>query len=300
MAHVGLQILLLLTPAALAYRNWKLGRSDRKLAFRLATILFVMMMAHWLLAAHHVPVGSQLDVFFGGLYRAFFVFGLGGLLYLALEPYARKLWPRSLVSWVRLLDGRFHDPIVGRDVLAGSVLGIFVALAVPLGRFVPLSLGGVNPKPYLPPHPAELLALRGFRESVAELIVIHINIATHVLFLFSALLLLRLIFRKTGIAVAIHWLLYVLIYGPAMGYLPIAVVFTGWHILFFRFGWVAIFIATLVGDVLLGYPLTADPSAWHAHVSYLLTGFVLALAVYGFRISLGNRPLFHDLIGEGS
>ncbi|HEY7700410.1 MAG TPA: hypothetical protein VIE88_18425, partial [Vicinamibacteria bacterium] len=275
-------------------------RSDIKLAFRLATILFVMMLAHWLLAAHHVPVTSQLEIFFGGLYRAFFVFGLGALLYLALEPYARKLWPRSLVSWVRLLDGRFRDPIVGRDVLAGCVLGMGVALAVYLGRFVPVSLGGLPSKPYLAPHPAELLALRGFRESVAELIAVHINIATHILFLFSALLLFRLIFRKTWIAVAIHWMAYLLIYGPALGYLPVAAAITGWHFVFFRFGWVAIFVASMMADALLGFPLTVDPSAWHAHASFLLVGVFLALAIYGFKVSLGNRPAFQDLLGEGS
>jgi hypothetical protein len=32
----------------------------------------------------------------------------------------RRRWPATLVSWSRLLAGRFRDPLVGRDVLAGS------------------------------------------------------------------------------------------------------------------------------------------------------------------------------------
>jgi serine/threonine-protein kinase len=298
-AHIALHFLLIFTLAGFAHRNLKLGRCDRKRAFRLATALFVLMMIHWLLAAHHVPDGSQLQIFFGGLYRSSFVFGLGGLLYLALEPYARKLWPRSLASWVRLLDGRWRDPIVGRDVLVGAVMGPAIALAVTARRLVPQWISSVPPRPDFPQHPAELLALRGVRESVAELLAIQINIATHVLFLFIALLLLRVLFRRTWIAVVVHWLLYVFVYGSGFGYVPIALIITAWYVVFFRFGWVSIFVATLLADALGGFPLTADPSAWHAHASFLLVGFCLSLALYGFKTSLGKRPVFQDLLGEG-
>jgi serine/threonine-protein kinase len=298
-AHVSLHLLFMLTLAVLAHRNWKLGRSDRKLAFRLAAILGILMIAHWLLAAHHVPGGSQLQIFFGGLYRAFFVFGIGGLLYLALEPYARKLWPRALTSWVRLLHGRFKDPIVGRDVLVGLVYGTTLSIVFGLSRLAPGWMGGVPPRPDLPQHPAEVLALRGVRESVAELISIQINIATHILFLFVALLLLRMLFRKNSIAVAVHWILYVLVYGSGFGYVAIAIAISAWHFVFHRFGWVAIFVGTMTMDVLGGFPLTTDPSSWHAHASFLVLGFLLALAIYAFRTSLGTRAAFKDLLPEG-
>jgi serine/threonine-protein kinase len=301
-AHVGLHFLLILIPAALAYRNLKLGRTDRKRALRLATVLFALMMLQWLLAAHHVPGATQLEIFFGGLYRAFFVFGLGALLYLALEPYARKIWPRSLASWVRLLDGRFRDPVVGRDVLAGVVAATGIASVFTAARFIQLWTGVPGARPDLPLHPAELLALRGMRESIAELLAIHINIATHVLFLFVALLLLRLVFRRTWLAVVIHATLYFLVYSSAygqIGYLPILVTIVTWHTLFFRFGWVSIYVFTMVLDTFIGFPLTIDPSAWHAQASILVIGFSLALALYAFKVSLGGRRVFPDLLGEG-
>jgi hypothetical protein len=256
-------------------------------------------MALWLLAAHHVPGGSQLQIFFGGLYRAFFVFGIGGLLYLALEPYARKLWPRALSSWVRLLHGRFTDPIVGRDVLVGLVQGTAVAFMFNLFRVAPAWLGKVPPRPDLPHHPAEILALRGIRESVAELIAIQINIATHILFLFIALLLLRIVFRRNWIAVGLHWMIYVLVYGSAFGYAAIALNITLWHVIFNRFGWVPIFVATMSSDALGGFPLTTDPSSWQAYASFLVSGFLLALSIYAFKTSLGERAAFKDLLGEG-
>ena len=42
---------------------------------------------------------------------------------MAVEPFARRTWPKLLISWQRLLNGRFRDPLVGRDVLLGGLVG---------------------------------------------------------------------------------------------------------------------------------------------------------------------------------
>ena len=299
LAFNGFYLLLILTLTLLARRNLKLGRGDRKLAFRLASVLASMMMLHWLLAAYHVPESSQLQIFFGGLYRSSFVFALAGLMYLALEPYARKLWPRALISWVRLLNGRFRDPIVGRDVLVGCIFGIGIGFVMKAAHMASLWWGGVPPRPDLPLHPAELLALRGVRESTAELIQVQVNITLYVLYLFIALLLLRLIFRKTWIAVAIHGSLYVFVYGSGFGYLQMAIFITVWHVVFFRFGWLPILVGTMYYDLLNGFPLTTNLSAWYGHATILVSVFCLALTIYGFKVSLAGRPAFKDLLAEG-
>ena len=39
------------------------------------------------------------------------------LAYLALEPLLRRLWPTLLVSWTRFMQGRWRDPLIGRDLL---------------------------------------------------------------------------------------------------------------------------------------------------------------------------------------
>jgi len=256
------------------------------------------VMLQWFLAAHHVPERSELELFFGGLYRAFFTFGLGWLFYIALEPYARSLWPRSLTSWVRLLSGRFRDPLVGRDVLVGCVYGIGFALFFRLHGLLPLWLGKPPARPGMLVHPAELLALRGVREAVAELLAVQVNIATHVLYLFMALLLLRFLFRRTWLAVALHWALYVLVTQSIYGVLATAAWITVWHVVFFRYGWLSILVGTFTVDLLSGFPLTTDFSAWHAYASLIPIGACLALAVYGFRVSLGQRPAFKDLLAE--
>jgi hypothetical protein len=297
-AHIGFHFSLLLGLGLLARRNLRTGRGDRRFAFRLASVLFVLVMLQWLLATHHVPERSEFELFFGGLYRAFFAFGLGWLFYIVLEPYARRLWPRTMISWVRLLDGRLRDPQVGRDVLIGCLWGVGYAVLVPASRLLPAWRGGIPPRPDLPPHPATLLALDGIREAVAEMLAVVVNLTTHILFLFVALLLLRFLLRRTGLAIAAHWAGYVLVYSSSFGLLPIVCWITLWHLFFFRFGWVTILTATVTTDLLGGFPLTGDLSAWYAYATFLAAGACLALAGWGFRTSLGGRPVLKDLLAE--
>ena len=181
-------VLSVLGLGLLARRNLGAGRGDTRLASRMSSILFGLVMLQWLLATHHVPERSELELFFGGLYRAFFTFGLSWLLYVAIEPYARRLWPRSLTSWVRLLSGRVRDPQVGRDVLAGCVLGITGGwLAFAVSQLTPEGWPRLGSgRPDVPYNVSELWALRGAREAAAALLSVQVNIATHVLYLLMA------------------------------------------------------------------------------------------------------------------
>jgi serine/threonine-protein kinase len=298
LAHLGLHLVLMLALGLLARHNLRLGRGDRKVAFRLAWLFFALVMLQWTLAAHHIPEASQLQIFFGGLYRAFFASGLAWLFYLALEPYARKLWPRTMISWVRLLSGRFRDPLVGRDVLMGCLYGTGLALTFHISRLAPVWTGRVPSRPDLPLHPAELLALRGVRESVAELLAVQVNIFTLILFLFGGLLLLRFVLRRDWLAIAVHGTLYIFVFASGFGLLTITLAIGFWYPLFFRCGWVSIAVGTLTADLLLGYPLTTDLRAWHAHASVLVALVCLALTLYGFKVALGGRPAFKDLLAD--
>ena len=256
-------------------------------------------MLHWIFAAHHVPERSQLQIFFGALYRSFFSFGLAWLFYISLEPYARKLWPRSMISWVRLLYGRFRDPLVGRDVLVGCVYGIGFGFLNRVLWLAPTWLGDAPPpRPDLPRHPAEFIALRGVSESLSQIFANFVNISTHILFLIVALLLLRFIFRKTWLAVSIHGALYVFIYASGFGLTGITLWICLWYVVFFRFGWISILVGTFTNDLLNGFPLTTDPTVWYAHAPILAVLVCMSLALYGFKVSLAGRPLFKDLLPE--
>jgi hypothetical protein len=66
----------------------------------------------------------------------------------------------------------------------------------------------------------------------------------------------------------------------------------------FRFGWLSIAVGLFVLDVLGAFPLTFDPSAWYAGCTVFALVVVFGLAIYGFKVSLGGRPAFEDLLAE--
>src|SRR5208283_3430948 len=102
---IVLLLSLLVVGAMLARRNLRLGRGDCHGASRLAVVVVAAWSVAWAFGAHHVPTFDELGLFFG-----FFFWGLGWpcliwVLYIALEPYVRRRWPATLVSWSRLLAG---------------------------------------------------------------------------------------------------------------------------------------------------------------------------------------------------
>ena len=135
----GLHLIVLGVLAAgviFARRNLRLGRGDPRGAFRVSSFVVVLSILAWLLFAHHVtdllgefgvaPEGPGIRALEGGVRVA-------GLL--ALEPYVRRKWPDLLISWTRLLSGKFQDPLVGRDVLirlffGGLILSSFSSTTV--------------------------------------------------------------------------------------------------------------------------------------------------------------------------
>ena len=48
--------------------------------------------------------------------------------YIALEPFIRKRLPARIISWNRLMANDLRDPLIGRDVLLGLLLGLVSSL----------------------------------------------------------------------------------------------------------------------------------------------------------------------------
>ena len=63
-------------------------------------------------------------------------------VYLAIEPYIRRHWPQAIISWSRLLAGRLRDPLLGRDLLIGVLLGLAWLLIVQVSYLAIAQLGG--------------------------------------------------------------------------------------------------------------------------------------------------------------
>ena len=108
---VVLLLILLCGAVFMARWNYKRGRGDRRGAFRLAFFSFCGQLALWLCRVHFTPTGSTLGRFMLAISTALFTSGTIWLLYLAVEPYIRRHWHQSIISWTRLAGGQWRDPL---------------------------------------------------------------------------------------------------------------------------------------------------------------------------------------------
>ncbi|MBP1599585.1 MAG: serine/threonine protein kinase, partial [Acidobacteria bacterium] len=75
------------TSIAIARRNLRAGRGDRRGALKLAIYLFISQMLAWFFQVHHVRSTGEFDLFYAAIAWALFYSGELWLLYIALEPY---------------------------------------------------------------------------------------------------------------------------------------------------------------------------------------------------------------------
>ena len=297
-AQAAIMITLLLTIVlgglVLARRNLLLGRGDRQGAFRLALFIFVTVMIGTLLAANHEPTAKEIGVVFEGLVWPLFFAALIWIVYIALEPYVRRLWPHIIISWNRLLRGRFRDPLIGRDILIGALCG----LALSITFFLRSSMLPKWMDLPFEPHGPSLAALAGVRQAVGELSNITQAIGDTLGYLF-ALLLFRVILRRLWAAAGLLVLILatVLFLGGDKPLIdaPLALFYWALHIfILVRVGILAFLslrVFLMPGLFLIS---TTDLSAWFAGRALLMPVVLFALAAYAFYVSLGGRSLLSD------
>jgi hypothetical protein len=273
----------------LARRNLLRGYGDTRGALRLAVLLAVGGIAWAILRAHHVPVAVEEWVFLLLVSGWSLVWaGFAWLMYMSIEPYARKWWPHTLISWARLLGGRPRDPLVGRDMLAGLAGGVlFVALLI--ARAALMQRAGFALRPLDQAYVLE--ALRPIR-FVGLTTYFALDTLTFALGALGMLLLLRVAVRSTRVA-AVLWVLIVaslnLAGGPLLWDAPFALAIATMSIVvLLRFGLVATAVELLYVDVMTRLPVTLDPGAWYLGLSAATLALVGGLTVYGFVIAQGR------------
>jgi serine/threonine-protein kinase len=257
-------------------------------------IVYVVQFAVWVLGGHHVANAAEGWLLIAGFTNAA-AMGVGfWLVYLALEPFARRRWPQMLISWTRALSGGWRDALVGRDLLIGVAVGTTAGLVMgPLRVLLPLGLGIPGP----PPMPFNLPAtLAG---AAAWLPALAIYASFWVLGIVFFLVLTRSIVHNGWLAGFIVTLLYAANYlGTRSPWitLPLAALSVGIVVLVtVRFGLLAGIVAEWCRIVVGLRVSTNDPARWDFSVSMLIVASVIALAWWGSRVALAGRPLF----GEG-
>jgi serine/threonine-protein kinase len=126
------------------------GKSDWRGGLRLVNVLLALGGASWLFSAHHslapgAEAVSAADALGRLLVQSLTVF----FIYLAIEPEVRRRTPELLIGWARLLQGRWGDARVGRDILIGSVMGAASATVLAIVNAIPtwLPFQGQTPVP---------------------------------------------------------------------------------------------------------------------------------------------------------
>jgi serine/threonine-protein kinase len=302
---VCLIIALLLGAVFLARRNYRQGRGDREGAVRLAMVMFGLEMLLWLCRGHFVPALDLFGMFLLAVSGALFVAGVTWMLYLALEPWVRRRWPQAIISWSRLLSGQFRDPLVGRDILFGTILGVIWILVFQI-RYIPMMRMGA------PPNIQNVAYLLGGRHALgAWLIQVPLSILGTLQFfflLFGLKVVLGFLFSLLGLRMArvTDWLaaiffiaIFALPRGLTSNYAAVEtpaqiLVYAIAVLIVYRFGLVPLAVAIFTIDMLANVPFTADFSAWYMSSSVLALLSVVALAGWGFYHSLGGEPLWRE------
>jgi eukaryotic-like serine/threonine-protein kinase len=286
-------IVLLAVAAVLAPLALRQGREDREGAFRLALFVFVVFLAVWVVETRHVLGLEELNLLIMGLACALYWGALCWLGYVAVEPFARRLWPETLISWSRLLGGRFRDPRIGRDLLIGTLTGIGSFVLFGLTRLVPTWAGDKSPVPYWDWWITSTFVggywIGNFLANIPY------SIREGLFFRLLFLILFRAIFRKAWLAAGLYVVTFTLFYSSSIQMSPLSWLFVGSAValsvvVLVRFGVLAVITMYFV-NLTIEFPITTDLSAWYARDGLLALGTVVLLAGYGFWISLDRRAL---------
>ena len=273
-----------------ARRNWKLQRADPKGALRVAAARFLLAAVAWVGTVHAVPETRMLFLFFQAIGEWALAAGLLWVLYIALEPELRAGWPHSIVTWNRLLAGRWKDAQVGAHVLIGAAVGVVIWVGAELvdnffGSRQPGAEGGLEvtlgTRQWVAVHAATLggLMIVGFS---LFLVVFGIRRLVKRNLLAAILAAALIVVFNNPQQLAQHWQVMVPVYF---------VLFSVLIFVLLRLGLVALFAAILFvnscGKIVVG----ADWTTWYAQYGLATLALLVGIALLAFRQSLGSREL---------
>jgi eukaryotic-like serine/threonine-protein kinase len=276
----------------LARRNVRLGRGDRRGAFRLGVFLFTGGILNWLCRANHVPDLMEFTALAAGLaWAAFTAFGFW-MVYMAFEPYVRRRWPHVLISWSRVVAGKFRDPLASGHFLIGITAGTAAVALISMG----LAIAGA----YSPRRPSSAV-LSGMRETVAYVAASVVDAVLYGLFLVFIASFCRALLQKSWLAVPATFVLagagaLAVELPKSLEPAPEAVIIGGllatYLFLLYHLGLLATSVACCITMMLIALPITSDISAPTTTNSILVICGVLGCALLTFHATRAGRPIF--------
>ncbi|HVR38732.1 MAG TPA: protein kinase, partial [Thermoanaerobaculia bacterium] len=288
-------VALVLIPSVLlllAWNNFRSRAGDRKGALRLGATAFVLFAVALFLRAHHPgTLFEEWIMASTAMAYAVFLGAMLGIFYFAAEPFARRRWAAMMISWTRLLAGRWRDAMVGRDVLIGTIAGAAVILAGELiVEMAPLFREDAVLVATATPLSSIWQAFYYLLRNVGEAIFRGVSAV-------SLLLIVRSVTKRIGIATVVASFIVALTFvddiegSLAFSAAYAVVVGAMVYVVLYRFGALALSASAFTALTLRRLPLTLDPSSWYFGRSLLALGLIAALAAYGFVVATGGRRI---------
>jgi len=258
--------------------------------------LLLLSLASRLINATH-PFGIVIIV--SSLAFAAFNGGFMWVVYLAIEPYARQVWPDALLAWARVTAGRLRDPRVGRELLIGLVFGAFSLILVEAPKPLAASFGLRMP---VFPFGNSLWVLDGAPSLVTFWLRVVIDSIESTLEIALILLVPRFILKRSriSIVVGIALLLSNMNGGSVISgsWLDVYndVAFTLLLVfVIYRAGLLAAAVTLLVDNIVSGLPLAMHTSAWWFTPTLLTMTLLGGLAAFAYVAARGGKPLVPEL-----
>lgn len=212
------------------------------------------------------------------------------LLYLALEPAVRARWPHAIVTWNRVLAGKWKDAQVGSHVLIGAALG--------MGMWTILEILLSKPKSQLN-YGIALWPLMGARSWVAALVLNMAEALRLGLLEFFALFGLRVLLKKDWLAAIAASILFTTIAQNDVLNSPdwqkllatYVVLYTILMFVLVRVGLVTAISATFFLNALNRVSLGSDWKAWWAPFGFATIFLLFSMVSFALWRSIGTREL---------
>ncbi len=287
---------LLLAAVLIAWRNCVHEKADVQGARRLGIVIFSLQMLLWLFKAHLVLAVSSLWLFVLAASSSLFTAAVVSALYLAIEPYVRRRWPHAIISWSRLMAGKVRDPLVGRDILYGVLLGMSWGFIFSVFHLLRLRAGDA-------PAFGATDYLLGAHQVIGSWLW---QLATSVqgtLLFFFVMFLLRVILRKPWLAALAFVAVFTAIKTADSHHILIdvstfAAIYAIAAFIVLRFGFIALATGMFTVDSLLNIPITTNLSSWYLGGSLFVVLTVTGLAVWGCYTSLAGQKIWKENLFE--
>jgi len=284
-----------LVVAFFAVRNLRRDRADIAATLRLAVTIGVLYFLRQMLRQRFVPdIGDTVTRILIFIAMALLWGGLCGIIYLAIEPYLRRRVPRLLISWTQLMKGQWRSPLLGKDLLAAVVL---VSIEFPFGVLFVKWNEHYRTGHAFPVTGTSLEAIYRPLHWVGNVMGLAWSSIYMSLFILSLYFVFRAVFRVRLIAMAaLGVFLFFFGGGPPhytqIDYILINLVIAALcAIAALRFGLLTMAVFGFVASMELQGPLTFDFSQWYAPAVMANFALVLAIAICGFWIAIGDQRM---------